>query len=362
MRILVTGASGFIGAHIAARLAAAGAEVRGFCRSEPPPHANVADWVAGDVTDPAAVALATVGCDAVVHTAALYSYRRSEAARMHAVNVGGTRNVLDAAARAGTRRLVFTSSSATCGPVHGRAATERDAPPAWELQVPYKRTKLAAERLVLRASGDRLEALCVNPTTVVGAQDRAPTPSGKMVSDLVEGRIAAYLLGAGINVVAVDDVAAGHVMALEHGRPGQRYILGGEDLNLREAFGLALAPLGRRPPWLGLPWPLVYAAAVAADRVGRATRREPTLLMLDEVRLSRQPLFFSSAKAATELGYAARPAAEALAAATGWFADRQREASAGATPAAAVRWWRGQSVRTYVRNYVGRLPRRIGTD
>lgn len=321
MRVLVTGASGFIGAHIAARLIDEGAQVRGFCRSEPPAHARVSEWIRGDVTDPAAVARAVQDCDAVVHTAAVYSYARDDAPLMRAVNVDGTRNVIDAVVRAGVGRLLVTSTSATCGPVNGRPATELDASPVWELQVPYKRTKLEAERLVLSAAANGTEALCVNPTTVVGPEDRHPTPSGKMIRDLVEGRIGAFLLGAGINVVAVQDVAAGHALALQRGRGGERYILGGEDLRLRDAFALALAAVGRKPPRIGLPWRPVYGAALVANRLARARGREAKLLVLDEVMLARQPLFFSSAKAVAELGYAPRPAAAALASAARWFAE-----------------------------------------
>ena len=320
MRVLLTGASGFIGSHVAAELTGQGASVRGFCRSEPPAQASLNEWVAGDVTDAGAVRRAVVGCEAVIHAAALYSYRRADAALMKAVNVDGTRHVLDACIREGVGRLLVTSSSATCGPVPGRAAGERDGPPDWELVVPYKRTKLAAERLALLAAAEGTEVMCVNPTTVVGAGDRQPTPSGKMIRDLVEGRIGAYLRGAGINVVSVLDVARGHALALAAARRGERYILGGEDLSLRDAFALVLAAVGREPPRLAIPWSVAYGAARIADLAARVTGREPRLLVLDEVRLARLPLFFSSDKARAELGYAPGPAAEALAAAARWFA------------------------------------------
>ncbi len=321
MRVLVTGASGFIGSHVAARLAVDGAAVRAFCRSEPPAEANAAEWIPGDVTDPSAVARAADGCDAVVHSAALYSYKRCDAPVMQRVNVEGTRNVIEAATRARARLLV-TSSAGTCGPVRGRPGTERDHPPAWELCVAYKRSKLAAERLAIAAARAGTEVVCVNPTTVVGPGDRQPTPSGKMILDLVEGRIGGYLRGAGINVVGVQDVARGHALALARGVCGQRYILGGEDLWMRDAFALALTAVERRPPRLGVPWRAVYGAARLTDVAARARGREAGLLNLDEVRLARLPLFFSSDKARAELGYAPRPAAEALAAAARWFAHR----------------------------------------
>jgi dihydroflavonol-4-reductase len=309
LKVLLTGASGFIGAHVATELQRSGAVVRGFSRTEAP----LEDWVKGDVTDLDALTRACEGCDAIVHAAALYSYSRADAARMQAVNVDGTSNVLQAAARWSVGRVLVTSSSATCGPVPGRPATERDSPPDWELKVPYKRTKLASERLAVDAG-----AICVNPTTVVGPGDLKPTPSGKMVRDLVEGRIRAYLRGAGINAVAVEDVARGHALALERGRPRERYILGGEDLSLKDAFTIVLEAVGRESPRLAIPWSLVYGAALAANVV----RLQPSLLVLDEVRLARLPLFFSSEKARAELGYTPSVAADALAAAARWFAGR----------------------------------------
>ncbi len=319
MRVLLTGASGFIGAHVATELSAAGADVHGFSRSAPPAEAQLAAWVRGDVRDPAALSRAMRGCDAVVHTAALYSYCRPAAQAMDEVNVRGTRNVVEAAVRSGIRRLVATSTSATCGPVPGRPATEGDSPHTWEMCVPYKRTKLMAERAVLGACG-RIEAVCVNPTTTVGPGDRRPTPTGKMIRDLIEGRMRAYMRGAGINVVSVEDVATGHVLALERGRAGERYILGGEDLWLRDVFAIVMSAVGRKPPRLGIPWRAAYAAALAADRAERLVGAEPELLILDEVRLARLPLFFSSRKARDELGYRPRPAAKALAAAARWCA------------------------------------------
>lgn len=319
MRTLITGASGFIGSHVAAELAAQGAAVRAFCRSEPPERAAVAEWAPGDVRDRDAVRQATAGCEAVVHVAALYSYARADAPLMEAVNVGGTRNVLDAATRAGVLRVVVTSSSATCGPVPGRRATEADEPPDWELSVPYKRSKLEAERLALAAGRDGIDVVCVNPTTVLGPDDRQPTPSGKMIRDLVEGKIRGYLQNAGINVVSVQDVARGHALALAHGRSTQRYILGGEDLSLHDVFATAAAAVGRPAPRVGLPWPPVYGAAVVADAIAHLRGQEPQLLVRDEVRLARVPLFFSSDKARRELGYRPGPAADAVEAAARWF-------------------------------------------
>ena len=315
MKALVTGASGFIGTHVVAALAAAGHEVRAFDRRAPAEVPAGVETVAGDVLDANALARAAQGCDAVFHLAALYSYARAHARAMQAVNVEGTRAVLDAAARSGVRRVVHTSSCATCGPVAGRAATEADEPPGWELAVPYKRTKLEGERLALDAARDGLDVVVVNPTTPVGPGDRRPTPTGKMVADVARGRARAYLSGAALNVVAVEDVAAGHLRAFEHGRSGERYLLGGENLSLREVFAIVARAADRRPPRIGVPWALAHGAARAGDAALRLVGREPWLLVLDEVRLARLPMTFDDARARRELGHASRPAEQALVAA-----------------------------------------------
>jgi dihydroflavonol-4-reductase len=317
VKALVTGASGFIGSHVVAALAAAGHEVRAFDRRAPAEVPAGVEAVAGDVLDADALARAAQGCDAVFHLAALYSYARAHAREMESVNVHGTRAVLAAAARAGVRRVVHTSSCATCGPVAGRAATEADEAPGWELAVPYKHTKLEGERLALDAARDGLDVVVVNPTTPVGPGDRRPTPTGKMVADIARGRARAYLTGAALNVAAVEDVAAGHLLAFEHGRSGERYLLGGENLPLREVFAIVARAAGRRPPRIGVPWALAYGAARAGDAALHLVGREPSLLVLDEVRLARLPMTFDDTRARRELGYTSRPAEQALAAAAG---------------------------------------------
>jgi dihydroflavonol-4-reductase len=316
VRALVTGAAGFIGGHVATALAAAGAEVRAFDREPPPEALPGVEPVAGDLLDSEALGRAVDDCDAVFHLAALYSYDRADEAAMEAINVEGTRRLLEAAARgAARRRIVHTSSCGTCGPVPGRAATEEDAPPAWELSVPYKRTKLEGERVAMQAAREGLDLLVVNPTTPVGPGDRRPTPTGKMVADVAHGRARAHLAGGALNVVAVEDVAAGHLLAHEHGRPAERYLLGGENLTMREVFTLVARAAGRHPPRIAVPWRLAHAAARLADAALGAVGRQPSLLVLDEVRLAREPMIFDDSKARRELGYRSRPAAEALAAA-----------------------------------------------
>jgi dihydroflavonol-4-reductase len=310
MRALVTGASGFIGGHVVAALAAGGAEVRAFDLR--PPGAEV-EFFAGDILDADAVAHAVDGCDAIFHLAAVYSYARADAALMEAVNVEGTRNVLNAAARGAARRIVHTSSCATCGPVPGRQATENDYPPAPDLRIPYKQTKVRGERLALDAARDGLHVVVVNPTVPVGLGDLRPTPTGKMVADVASGRARGYLARSALNVVSVEDVAAGHLLAFERGRTGERYLLGGEDMSIRDVFASVASSAGLSAPRIGVPWWFAYGAALAADTALRPFGREPQLLLLDEVRSGRLPHLFDDRKARAELGYTTRPAAQALA-------------------------------------------------
>jgi dihydroflavonol-4-reductase len=284
MRAYVTGATGFVGGHVAAELRSGGAEVR---------DERV------DLLDRGGLERIMAGCDAVVHSAALYSYDAPER-DFQRINVEGTANVIEACRSKGVRRLVHTSTAGTCGPVPGREATETDSPPAWELGIPYKRTKLAAERLVIDAARDGLEAVVVNPTTPIGPGDSKPTPTGRMIAGVARGRIRAYV-ATGLNVVDVRDVARGHALALERGQSGERYLLGGANLPLEELFG-AIADLAGRPrPRLRIP----YALARAVAAVGLANK--------NEVSLARLPMYFSSKKAHDKLGYAPGPVASALA-------------------------------------------------
>ncbi len=306
MKALVTGASGFIGSHVVAALASSGAEVRAFDRRAPADLPSGADFAQGDLLDREALRRALAGCDAVFHLAALYSYARRDAAAMERINVEGTRTLIE---EAGSRRIVHTASCATCGPVAGRAANETDSPAAWELRVPYKRTKIAGERLALDAAARGANIVIVNPTTPVGPGDRRPTPTGKMVADVAAGRARAYLAGSALNIVAVEDVARGHLLAFDRGRAGQRYLLGGENLSMREAFSAICAAVGRPAPRLAVPWVAAYGAAWLAARLAR----DPQLLLIDEVRIARWPMLFDDALARAELGYRSEPALSALA-------------------------------------------------
>lgn len=285
MIVYVTGATGFIGSHVVRELEARGAEVR-------------VDRV--DLLDPEGLEHVLGGCDAVVHVAALYSYD-ADPEMIERVNVEGTSNVIEACVRKGVTRFVYTSTAGTCGPVPGREATEADAPPDWELRVPYKRTKLAAERVVLEAAADGLDAVVVNPTTPIGEGDTRPTPTGRMIAGVASGKIRGYVATTGLNIVDVHDVAQGHALALEHGERGERYLLGGVNLSLEDLFA-SIADLAHRPrPAIRLP----YGAVAAAARLGLANR--------DEVTLARLPMYFSSDKAKERLGYRPGPVTPALA-------------------------------------------------
>jgi dihydroflavonol-4-reductase len=280
LKVYLTGATGFVGGHVARELRERGADVR---------DERV------DLLDRPGLERVIAGCDAVVHAAALYSYDDS-VPEIERVNVEGTRTVLDVAAAAGVKRFVHCSTAGTCGPVAGRSATEEDEPPSWELDVPYKRTKLAAEKLALDAG-----AVVVNPTTPVGDGDRKPTPTGRMIAGVARGRLRGYVSTTGLNVVDVRDVARGHALALEHGEAGERYLLGGVDLSLEDLFAAIARLAGRPRPRVRVP----YAVAEMAAAAGIANR--------DEVRLARLPMYFSSAKARSTLGYEPGPVEPALA-------------------------------------------------
>ncbi len=281
MRVFVTGGTGFVRDHVVRVLRERGAEIDD-------------DYV--DLLDGPRLEEAMRGCEALVHVAALYSYDPADEAALARVNIEGTRTVLAAASRAGVRRIVHTSTCATCGPVAGRQASEADGPPAWELAIPYKRTKLEAEKLALAAG-----AVVVNPTTPVGDGDRRPTPTGAMVAGVARGRFRGYIPTTGVNVVDVRDVAEGHALALERGRPGERYLLGGTDMWLGDLFALIARLAGRPRPRIRVPYGVAHAAAALG------------LVNRNEVALARLPMFFSWAKAEAELGYRPGPVEPALA-------------------------------------------------
>ncbi len=323
MRALVTGATGFVGAAIARALLQAGWQVRvlarrGSDRSNIQPLA--VEVVDGDLADTDGLQRAANGCAALFHAAADYRLGARDPRQLYRTNLDGTRNMLMAAARAGVERIIYTSSVATIGiPADGSPGDERTPVVLGDMIGHYKRSKYLAEEAALRAAGQGLPVVIVNPSTPVGPGDVKPTPTGQMVLDAARGRMPVYI-DTGLNIVHVDDVAAGHVAALHHGRPGERYILGGEDLSLRRILAQVALLTGRGPPRIRLPYGAVLPIAYAAEAVARITGHSGRIT-LEAVRIARKKMYFSSAKAVAELGYQWRPPAEAFADAVRWFRE-----------------------------------------
>ncbi len=321
MKALVTGASGFVGAALARTLLAAGWHVRVLTRAGSDLRnlrTLTVENIVGDLTDPASLGRAVADCDAVFHAAADYRLWVPDPQTMYHANVDGTRHLIAAAHRAGVKRIVYTSSVACIGlPADGSPGTEQTPVALKEMVGHYKRSKFLAERAALEAAADGAPVVIVNPAAPVGPRDVKPTPTGQIVLDAALGRTPAYV-DTGLNVVHVDDVAAGHVLAFHRGRIGERYILGGENLPLRDILVEITRLAGRSPPRLKLPHGVVLPIAYIAEGIARLTGR-PTRVTVDSVRMARKRMYFSSDKAVRELGYGFRPAALAFADALEWF-------------------------------------------
>ncbi|MGH8143057.1 MAG: hopanoid-associated sugar epimerase, partial [Steroidobacteraceae bacterium] len=299
MKALVTGASGFVGAAVARALLRAGWQVRALVRPTADRRNLVGlalECVPGDLADVASLEPALAGCEGLFHVAAEYRLWTTEPQRLYQSNVDGTRNLLDAARRAGVRRLVYTSSVATLGlREDGSASDESDTAGLADMVGHYKRSKFLAEQWVLQAAQAGLPVVIVNPSTPVGPGDVKPTPTGRMVLDAASGRMPAYV-DTGLNIVHVDDVAEGHLLALHHGRCGERYILGGTDLSLKQILTVIATVAGRRPPRVRLPISLALPLAYAAETCAHIGRFE-TRITVDGERMARHRMYFSSAKA-----------------------------------------------------------------
>jgi dihydroflavonol-4-reductase len=276
--------------------------------------------VQGDLTDPSSLTRALQGCDVLFHVAADYRLWAPHPEELYRNNVEGTGHILQAARRAGVERIVYTSSVATIGlPPDGTPGDERTPVRLGDMIGHYKRSKFLAEQLVRGFVAEGGWVVIVNPSTPIGPGDVKPTPTGQTIVDAARGRMPAYV-DTGLNVVHVDDVARGHLLALERGRPGEHYILGGEDLSLRRILELVAQRVGRRAPRVRLPHGAVLPIAYTAEAFARLSGR-PTRITVDGVRMARKRMYFSSAKAVQELGYHWRPATEALADAVRWFGE-----------------------------------------
>ena len=320
--VLVTGATGFVGAAVVRALLAEGRRVRVLVRPKAD-RRNIEGLKLeirfGTLDDEAALRGAVMNCGALYHVAADYRLWVRDPKPMFRANVEGTRILMEAALQAGVARVVYTSSVATLGLTGDGSIADETAPSALSDMVgPYKQSKFLAEEEVRRlVVGRGLPAVIVNPSTPVGPRDIKPTPTGRMIVEAASGRMPAFV-DTGLNLVHVDDVARGHLLAERQGRIGERYILGGENLSLAEILGRIARLVHRKPPTVKLPIAAVWPVALVAEMLGRITGKEP-LATFDGLRMARKKMFFSSAKAERELGYRARPVDEALGDAIVWF-------------------------------------------
>ena len=314
---LVTGASGFLGWHVAHLLAERGHRVRALCRPTSQLRELDVERVTGDLRDPDSLGRAVVGCELVFHVAADYRLWSKDPAELYSSNVEGTRNVLDAAARAGVERVVYTSTVGCIGMPAGRSGDEQTPVSIADMAGHYKRSKWLAEQVALEKAAAGLPVVIVNPTAPVGDHDWKPTPTGKIIVDFLSGKLPAFV-DTGLNLVDARDTAIGHLLAAEKGRPGERYILGSENLTLEQILGRLSALSGKPAPTIKIPYPIAYAAGAITTAFAEVTGKPP-LAPLEAVRMARKKMFVTHDKAARELGFASRPVEDALRRAIDWF-------------------------------------------
>ena len=325
MTTLVTGATGFVGAAVARRLRERGETVRVLVR----PSSNrgninnlPVEIVEGDLRDPDTLPPALEGCRALYHVAADYRLWTPDPEVMYAVNVDGTRNLIRSATAAGVVRIVYTSSVAVLGrTADGSPADEETPVTIGDMIGHYKRSKFLAEEAVRELIAEEAApVVIVNPSTPIGPRDIKPTPTGRMIVEAAAGRMPAYV-DTGLNIVHVDDVAEGHLLAHDRGRIGERYVLGGKDMTLAQILGAIAGVVGRPAPKIRLPHNLILPVAVFAEAWARLFKTGEPFVTIDGIRMAKKKMFFSSAKAETELGYGHRPAQDALRDAVAWFED-----------------------------------------
>lgn len=323
-KVLVTGASGFVGSAVARKLIEADFSVRALVR-DASPRAHLAgldlDFLEGDLRDRNSVSRAMAGVRYVFHVAADYRLWARDRSEIFATNVEGTRNLMEEAMRAHVERVIYTSSVATLAVRSDGTVSDERMPLREEQGIgAYKRSKIAAERLVEAMVAERgLPAVIVNPSTPIGPRDVRPTPTGRIIIEAARGRIPAFI-NTGLNLVHVDDVASGHLAALHLGKIGERYILGGQDVLFSQMLRDIADLVGRRAARVRLPWRALMPVAFVAEAMANVTGREP-FATLDGVRMAKYRMFFASTKAEQELGYRSRPYAEGIESAIRWFRD-----------------------------------------
>jgi dihydroflavonol-4-reductase len=322
MIAFVTGATGFVGSHVARVLAEQGADLRLLVR----PSSDLinieglpGDRVTGDLRDAASIEKAMSGCEVVFHVAADYRLWVPDSEQMYRSNVEGTRAILDAARKNRVRRVVYTSSVATMGFTAGGQSADEGSPVSLHKMIGhYKRSKFMAEGVAIAAGRSGLDVVIVNPSTPVGERDIKPTPTGRIILDFLKKKFPAYV-DTGLNLVDVTECARGHLAALKKGRSGERYILGGENLTLKQILDKLAAITGLPSPTIKVPYFVALAAGVIDETfTGRIRGREPRAT-IDSVRMGRKKMFVSSAKAARELGWNPSPVDDALQRAVSWF-------------------------------------------
>ena len=318
---LVTGATGFVGSHVARKLLKRGERVRVLVRR----HSSLknlqgleTELFYGDLTDRESMRRAAVGCRRVYHIAADYRLWAPDPAQLYRVNVGGTKAVLEAAASAGVEKVVYTSTVGALGiPKDGMPGTEETPAGLRDMVGHYKRSKFLAEEETLAFARAGLPVVIVNPSTPVGTLDVKPTPTGQMIVDFINGRMPAYL-DTGLNLIDVEDVAEGHILAMEKGEVGQKYILGNRNMTLQEILGILSRITGRPAPTVRIPRSVAMGLAVISSGVSAVTKKPPRI-PLEGVRMARKKMFFSASKAVKDLGLPQGPVEEALSKAVSWF-------------------------------------------
>ncbi len=314
---LVTGASGFLGWHIARLLSARGHRVRALCRASSQIRELEVERFTGDLREPDSLSKAVAGCDLVFHVAADYRLWSKNPQDLYRSNVEGTRNLLEAAERAAVKRIVYTSTVGCIGMPPGREGDEDTPVSIDDMTGHYKRSKWLAEQVAIEKARDGLPVIIVNPTAPIGDHDWKPTPTGKIIVDFLRGRLPAFV-DTGLNLVDVRDTAKGHLLAAEKGSIGERYILGCENLTLERILSRLAMITGKPAPKVKLPYAVAYAAGVITTSWANLTGRSP-MAPLEGVRMARKKMFVTHAKASRELGFSPEPVDAALTRAVEWF-------------------------------------------